>query len=68
MDIRMPGTDGLEATRRISRAVPGAAVLVLTMYDDDDTVFAAMRAGPGLPAQGRRAGRDRPRRAGHRRR
>jgi DNA-binding NarL/FixJ family response regulator len=45
MDIQMPGTDGLEATRRITAAVPGTAVLVLTMYEDDDTVFAAMRAG-----------------------
>lgn len=45
MDVRMPGTDGLEATRRITTAVPGVAVLVLTMYEDDDTVFAAMRAG-----------------------
>jgi DNA-binding NarL/FixJ family response regulator len=45
MDVRMPGTDGLEATRRITAAVPGTAVLVLTMYEDDDTVFAAMRAG-----------------------
>jgi DNA-binding NarL/FixJ family response regulator len=45
MDVRMPGTDGLEATRRITMAVPGTAVLVLTMYEDDDTVFAAMRAG-----------------------
>ncbi len=45
MDVRMPGTDGLEATRRITTAVPGTAVLVLTMCEDDDTVFAAMRAG-----------------------
>ncbi len=45
MDIRMPGMGGLEAARRITRAVPGAAILMLTMHDDDETVFAAMRAG-----------------------
>jgi DNA-binding NarL/FixJ family response regulator len=45
MDIRMPGIDGLVATARIKTANPGTAVLVLTMFDDDDTVFAAMRAG-----------------------
>lgn len=45
MDIRMPRIDGLEATRRIREAAEGVAVLVLTMFDDDDTVFGAMRAG-----------------------
>ena len=45
MDLRMPGLDGIEATRRITRAVAPPAVVVLTMFDDDDSVFAAMRAG-----------------------
>jgi DNA-binding NarL/FixJ family response regulator len=41
----MPGLDGIEATRRIVGTSPRVAVLVLTMYEDDASVFAAMRAG-----------------------
>lgn len=45
MDVRMEGLGGVEATRRIRAASPDTAVLMLTMYDDDDTVFTAMQAG-----------------------
>jgi DNA-binding NarL/FixJ family response regulator len=45
MDIQMPGTGGIEATREISRVAPDVAVLMLTMFDDDESIFAAMRAG-----------------------
>ena len=45
MDLKLPGLDGIEATRRIVAASPHIAVLVLTMYDDDTSVFEAMRAG-----------------------
>jgi DNA-binding NarL/FixJ family response regulator len=45
MDLHMPGLGGVEATRRITATVPTTGVLVLTMLEDDDSVFAAMRAG-----------------------
>jgi DNA-binding NarL/FixJ family response regulator len=45
MDIKMPGLNGIEATREILRANPRVGVLMLTMFEDDDSVFAAMRAG-----------------------
>jgi DNA-binding NarL/FixJ family response regulator len=45
MDLQMPGMDGVEATREIVAHLPDTAVLVLTMHDDDASVFAAVRAG-----------------------
>ena len=45
MDLRMPGRDGISATRDILRDHPGAGILLLTMHDDEQSVVAAMRAG-----------------------
>ncbi|MFE7316511.1 response regulator [Streptomyces sp. NPDC057555] len=45
MDLAMPGTDGLTATRTLREIAPGTAVLVLTTYADDASVFPALRAG-----------------------
>lgn len=45
MDIRMPGTDGIAATRAITEAGRGTHVIMLTTFDDDENVYAALRAG-----------------------
>jgi DNA-binding NarL/FixJ family response regulator len=45
MDLQMPELNGIEATQRIVEESPHIGVLVLTMFEDDDSVFAAMRAG-----------------------
>jgi DNA-binding NarL/FixJ family response regulator len=45
MDLNMPGINGIEATRHILAEHPEVQILVLTMFDDDDSVFAAMQAG-----------------------
>ncbi|MEU7878606.1 response regulator transcription factor [Microbispora bryophytorum] len=45
MDLRMPGLNGVDATRKIVAALPDVAVLVLTMVEEDASIFAAMRAG-----------------------
>ncbi len=45
MDLRMPGLGGIEATRKILNESPQVGILVVTMIEDDDSVFAAMRAG-----------------------
>lgn len=45
MDIQMPDQNGIEATRALAEAAPEVGVIVVTMLEDDDSVFAAMRAG-----------------------
>ncbi|GAA4627946.1 MULTISPECIES: response regulator [Cellulomonas] len=45
MDVRMPGTNGIEATQRVVDAHPGTRVLILTTFDLDEYAFAALRAG-----------------------
>ncbi len=45
MDLKMPGSGGIAATRRILQQSPEVGILVITMIEDDESVFAAMRAG-----------------------
>ncbi len=45
MDVNMPPLSGIEATRQVVEANPGVRVLIVTMFEDDGTVFQAMRAG-----------------------
>lgn len=45
MDLQMPGANGIEATRRILHTSPNVGVIAVTMFEDDDSVFSAMRAG-----------------------
>jgi DNA-binding NarL/FixJ family response regulator len=45
MDIQMPGMNGIEATRQVVRKNPNTGVIILTMFEDDSSIFSAMRAG-----------------------
>jgi DNA-binding NarL/FixJ family response regulator len=62
MDLRMPGVDGVEATRRIRAAHPDTQVVVLTTYADDESILEALRAG-AIGYLTKDAGRDHIRRA-----
>jgi len=45
MDVRMPDLDGIAATRELAQAAPGAKVLILTTFEQDDYIFGGLRAG-----------------------
>jgi DNA-binding NarL/FixJ family response regulator len=59
MDIKMPGINGLQAMREILHTSPHIRILIVSMLEDDDSVFAAMRAGAcGYVPKGCQSGRD----------
>lgn len=45
MDLQMPGGSGLSATRELSKASPSVHILIVTLFQDDESIFAALRAG-----------------------
>jgi DNA-binding NarL/FixJ family response regulator len=45
MDVQMPGMDGVECTRQLTKAYPEIGVIILTTFDDDDYIFDGLRAG-----------------------
>ncbi len=45
MDVQMPDLDGIAATRELTGAAPGARVLILTTFEEDDYIFGGLRAG-----------------------
>lgn len=47
MDIKMPGMDGIECTRQLKRLLPALPVLMLTVYNESNLIFEALRAGAG---------------------
>ncbi len=67
-DIRMPGMDGIETTRRITERFPAVKVLVLTQFDLDEHVFGALAAGASGYLLKESSGRSSARRSGRWRR
>jgi len=60
MDLQLPDISGIAATREILAASPNTKILVVTLFEDDDSVFLALRAGARLCFERHRRGRDDP--------
>ena len=56
MDVRMPGTDGIDATRRLATMAPECRIAILTTFEHDEYVFEALRRCLGFPPQADPAG------------